>query len=183
MYDAYGYYQAGSVATASTVSQDYGLLTVSQAYSRFNSLCWRAQAKRMWSKLTGRSRRLLDLDDARDNRDIEGIYEAGCLTIEVAKIKGSECRVCDFDREFLPLSESSRQRWVNVYGARMADIPLPAISVVQIGDVYYVRDGHHRVSVARLMGEAYIEANTQVWQLRGETASAPAMTMRLVNAM
>ena len=35
---------------------------------------------------------------------------------------------------------------------------LPAISVVQVGDTYYVRDGHHRVSVARLLGEEYIEA-------------------------
>lgn len=183
MYDAYGYHQASSVAAVSAASRDYGVLLASQAFSKFNSLHWRGQAKRIWSKLTGHSRRLLGLDEARDKREIEGIYEAGCLTVEVAKIAGSECRVCDFDREFLPLNESSRQRWVSVYGARMAGIPLPAISVVQVGDIYYVRDGHHRVSVARLMGEEYIEANTQVWQLRGETASAPAMTMRLVNAM
>ena len=157
-------------------------MAVGQAVSRFNSLCWEARLRSAWSKLTGRSRRLLDLDEVRRGKTVESMCELGCVTIEVRKIKGSECRVCDFDRDFLPLNEASRQRWASIYAARLSGVSLPAISVAQIGDVYYVRDGHHRVSVARLMGEDFIEANTQVWQVRGETAAEPAMSMKLVTA-
>lgn len=184
MFDAYGTFQAGSVAAAASGrSLDYTALAVGQAASKFQSLHWQAELKLAWSKITGKSRRLLDLDDVRKTKTIEGIYEAGCVTIEVAKINGSECRVCDFDRDFLPLSEASRQRWASVYAAWVCGVNLPAISVVQVGDVYYVRDGHHRVSVARLMGAVYIEANAQVWQVEGEPAAAPAMKMQLVTAM
>jgi hypothetical protein len=158
-------------------------MAIGQAVSKFHSLHWEAQLKRLWSKITGRSRRLLDLDDVRKNKTVEAMYEEGCVTVEVSKIKGSECRVCDFDQEFLPLGEASMQRWASIYAARMCGVSLPAVSLVQVGDIYYVRDGHHRISVARLAGQAYIEANVQVWQVRGEAASEPAMNMQLVTAM
>jgi hypothetical protein len=130
----------------------------------------------------GRPRRLLNLEDARRNKILEGIYEAGCVTVEVAKIKGSECRSCDFDQDFLPLNETTQQRWVSVYATRLCGVSLPSVSLVQVGEVYYVRDGHHRISVARLLGEAYIEAHVQVWQVHGETTAAPAMSAQLVTA-
>jgi hypothetical protein len=143
----------------------------------------RAKVKQAVAKLTGHSRRLLDLDDVRQTKTVESMSERGCVTVEVGKIRGSECRVCDFDCDFLPLKETNQQRWVSVYAARLCGIGLPAISLVQVGDAYYVRDGHHRVSVARLLGEEYIEANVQVWQMQGEVVGAPAMSMQLVTAM
>lgn len=184
MFESYGQYQATSVAlSAGTQRYDPGVQAVGRAASVFQSVHWRAQLKRVWSKLTRRPHSLLDLDDVRGTKTVESMYEAGCLTIEVKEIRGSECRVCDFDDEFLPLSGSTGQRWAGIYAARLCGQPLPAISVVQVGEIYYVRDGHHRVSVARLMGEEYIEANVQVWQMKGEAVAAPAMSPRLLAAI
>ena len=180
MYDAYGAYQASSIALESGGRGDYGVRAVGRAVSKFHNLRMKGMALRALSKLTGRSRRLLDLEAVRRAKSIDNMYEAGCVTVEVKRIKGSECRVCDFDSEFCPMNETSRQRWASVYAARLCGVCLPAISLVQVGDVYYVRDGHHRVSVARVLGEEYIEANVQVWQVEGEVVTAPAMSMQLV---
>lgn len=184
MFDAYATFQARSVAYGSSGrGSDPVVQLMGKALTKFNGLRWRAHYRRLAAKVTGRSRELLDLNEVRRDKTIEAISEAPCMTIEVAKIKGSECRACDFDSDFLPLSEASRQRWASVYAARLCGVSLPAISVVQVGSVYYVRDGHHRVSVARLMGEQYIEANAQVWQVAGEVTTAPAMSMQLVTAV
>jgi hypothetical protein len=184
VFDAYATFQAKSVASAASGrSVDQGVLEMGRALSKFNNAHWRGTFKRLLAKASGKSRDLLDLNQVRQNKTVEAMHETPCMTIEIAKIKGSECRVCDFDIEFLPLSQANRQRWAGVYAARLAGISLPAISVVQVGDVYYVRDGHHRISVARLLGEQYIDATAQVWEVAGEAAAAPAMSMQLVTAM
>jgi hypothetical protein len=58
------------------------------------------------------------------------------------------------------------------------DVPLPPVSLIQVGDRFYVRDGHHRVSVARALGQQYIEADITVWELAVESrpAGVPALT-------
>lgn len=181
MFDAWGAYQASTVGVAGGERQyDPGIAAVARAVSRFRTLVLKARFRRLWASLTGRSIRLLDLEDVRRSRTIEGSFDLGCVTIPVASIRGSECRGRDFDDEFLPLAERGRQRWASVYAARLRGEPLPAISVVQVGEVYYVRDGHHRVSVARMLGEEYIEAHVQVWQVKGEPSFAPAMRMKFV---
>jgi hypothetical protein len=181
MFDGYGQFQASSVAlTAGSGHYDREARAVGKAVSVFHSLRWRSQAKRVLGKLTRRPHRLLDLDDVRHAGSIESRYEAGCLTVEVKKIRGSECRVCDFDDAFLPLKQSTQQRWAGIYAARACGQELPAVSLVQVGDTYYIRDGHHRVSVARLRGEEYIEANVQVWQIKGQEVPAPAMSLQLL---
>ncbi len=180
MFDSYGQFQASSIAPSGGRGRyDPGVQAIGKGVSVFQSVHWHAQLKRIWGKLAGRPYRLLDLGDVRRSETIESMHEAGCLTIEVNKIRGSECRVCDFDDNFLPLNAATKQRWAGVYAARMCGQSLPAISVVQVGDAYYVRDGHHRVSVARLMGEDFIEANVQVWQIKGQAAPAPAMSQIL----
>jgi hypothetical protein len=63
-----------------------------------------------------------------------------------------------FDREFRP-PEFSRGRWMLMYRAARRDAGLPPISVYRVGDEHYVRDGHHRVSVARAMGAEAIDAD------------------------
>jgi hypothetical protein len=113
-------------------------------------------------------------------KTIEAIHEVPCMTIEVAKIKGSECRACDFDVEFLPLSQASRERWAGVYAARLCGVSLPAISVVQVGSLLRARRASSRFGGPH-MGEQYIEANAQVWQVAGEVRTAPAMSMQLVS--
>jgi hypothetical protein len=62
-----------------------------------------------------------------------------------------------FDAQFRPAAPT-RARWTSVWAAWHRGVELPPISVVQVGDAYAVRDGHHRVSVARARGAATIDA-------------------------
>lgn len=181
MFDAWGTYQASTVGVSGAARQyDPNIGAMARAVSRFRSLVLRARFRKFWANLTHRSVRLLDLEDVRRSKAIEGSFDLGCVTIPVGSIRGSECRGRDFDDEFLPLDERARQRWSSVYAARLCGVPLPAVSVVQVGEIYYVRDGHHRVSVARMLGEEYIEAQVQVWQVKGEPSMMPAMQMKFV---
>ena len=66
-------------------------------------------------------------------------------------------RAAQFDREFRP-SPLARHRWLRVWQAEQRGAGLPPISVVAIGDGYAIRDGHHRVSVARARGAQSIAA-------------------------
>jgi hypothetical protein len=79
-------------------------------------------------------------------------------SVHLDRVTGTESKLSDFDRQFRPLNERTRQRWVRVAAARLAGLELPAVELVKVGEAYFVRDGHHRVSVARAMGESYIEA-------------------------
>ncbi|MCS6843498.1 MAG: hypothetical protein NZ528_04115 [Caldilineales bacterium] len=79
-------------------------------------------------------------------------------TIPLDKIVGSVGRYRDFTREFLPRESVNPQRWKAIDAMLHAQAGLPPIEVYQVGDVYFVRDGHHRVSVARANGLKEIEA-------------------------
>jgi hypothetical protein len=83
---------------------------------------------------------------------------AGLHTVAIDKIIGSESRTGDFDRDFNPLKDNTQERWVSVMTARMSGLSLPPVDLLKTGDEYYVRDGHHRISVARALGEGFIEA-------------------------
>ncbi|NJN17512.1 MAG: hypothetical protein HC822_15195 [Oscillochloris sp.] len=64
----------------------------------------------------------------------------------------------DRDRAFAPAQEHSRDRWLSIAVARRRSIGLPPVQLIHGADGYYVRDGHQRISVARALGEAFIEA-------------------------
>jgi hypothetical protein len=91
----------------------------------------------------------------------------GIQTVPIDQIRGSEGRVRDFDRNFNPLEDRTRERWMGIASARMRGKRLPAVILIQIGDLYFVRDGHHRISVARALGDTSIEAKVIVWQVNG----------------
>jgi hypothetical protein len=67
-------------------------------------------------------------------------------------------RAHQFDSEFRP-SPITRDRWMRVWAAFTGSTSLPPITVVRVGEAYAIRDGHHRVSVARALGAASIEAH------------------------
>ncbi len=68
-------------------------------------------------------------------------------------------RAVEFDSSFRPRRRAARARWQRIWMAEHRGIPLPPISVVPIGDVFAVLDGHHRVSVARARGAIAIDAS------------------------
>ena len=91
----------------------------------------------------------------RDRQEID----RGTQMIPIASIVGSVGRYRDFDRAFLPLSGADAERWKRLDIAYNELRSLPPIEVYKIGEIYFVRDGNHRVSVAKANGLTDIEAN------------------------
>lgn len=126
----------------------------------------RAWFSQWWAALTRRSRKLLELSAVMSTADVVEQHYAGLHAVPVRQIQGSENRAADFDRDFNPLSDRIRQRWTNVFNAWQKGAALPPVDLIQIDDTYYVRDGHHRISVAHTLGEEYIEAVVTLWKIR-----------------
>jgi hypothetical protein len=93
--------------------------------------------------------------------------------VPIDRIVGSEGRYLDFNRIFLPKREHLRGRWTRVDLAHYEQIHLPPVTLYEIGGVYFVRDGNHRVSVARTQGAEFIDA--EVISLKSRLALAPDM--------
>ena len=87
-----------------------------------------------------------------------GERERGLQIIKLDAIVGTVDRTQDFDRSFRPLTTRSRMRWERIAAASRRGESLPPISVYEISGLYFVRDGHHRVSVARSLGRVDIDA-------------------------
>jgi hypothetical protein len=111
--------------------------------------------------LLGRPKRLLSYDQVKEKLHIGGPIHRGIRTVEIARIVGSVNRYVDFDHAFLPLNNRIASRWQNIDRAFYEDISLPPIVLYKVGEVYFVVDGHHRVSVARQQGQEFIEAEVR----------------------
>jgi hypothetical protein len=101
------------------------------------------------------------LDTVLEAAGAEGRSFGGVREIAVDKIVGSAAspaKAGDFLPGFLPATRRMRDRWTRVYTAMVEGGELPPIDVYQVGDGYYVIDGHHRVSVARSLGRDMINA-------------------------
>ncbi len=109
--------------------------------------------------LTGRERMLLPLEDVVRAARMDGQVDRGLQDIPLSRIRGSENRTADFDRAFHPLREHLRSRWSRLYMAIQEGHEMPPIEVYAVGEVYFVRDGHHRVSIARRLGWETIRAH------------------------
>jgi hypothetical protein len=127
----------------------------------------RGQLGLLWSKLTGRSTRLYSLKSIETDCVVHGRRSAGHQTVSIEQIRGSEGRAHDFDRDFNPLQSHTRERWLSIAAVLQRGKALPPVLLVQVGDIYFVKDGHHRVSVARALGQKAVEARVMVWQVAG----------------
>jgi hypothetical protein len=101
---------------------------------------------------------MFSLEDVRTRLNVRGQRWLGHQTVPLDHIIGSEGRYGDFDRRFLPRSNALKGRWSSIDSAMQQDVHLPPIELYKIGDVYFVRDGNHRVSVARQQGQVDIDA-------------------------
>lgn len=100
----------------------------------------------------------------------------GMRTIPIDKIIGSEGRYHDFTLAFYPKKELLRSRWESIDRAHHQYVNLPPISAYKLGDWYFVRDGNHRVSVAKTQGVEFIDA--EVVELDSEIPIEPGLTKR-----
>ncbi len=135
-----------------------------RAAAAFEKAYARGLRQQRWSGLFGRRKRLLDLNDVERSAPLGDRADAGVRLVPLGAIRGSEGRAADFDADFNPLQEHTRERWIGVAAAAQSGASLPPVKLVQIDGVYYVRDGHHRISVARHRGQTEIEAEVSLWR-------------------
>ena len=82
----------------------------------------------------------------------------GLQVVAISAIVGTVDRERDFDRHFRPTSGRVRSRWEQIAEAMRRGEALPPVDLIKIGEIYFVRDGHHRVSVACALGHTDIDA-------------------------
>ncbi len=85
-------------------------------------------------------------------------HSAGKAVVPLDAIVGTVDRGRDFDRSFRPTTGRMRSRWEHIATAMRRGEAMPPVELVRIGQIYFVRDGHHRVSVARALGHTDIDA-------------------------
>jgi hypothetical protein len=136
------------------VQQDAG----SSAVKAFRQARWRADLQKLWARLTGQSSELLCYYEVRDLLLPDARFTVSREEIPLASIAGSVERCTDYTPDFSPLQDSHQDRWTSVKRAFAGTRDLPPIRVYHAGDVYFVIDGNHRVSVARHLGRTHIAA-------------------------
>jgi hypothetical protein len=141
----------------------------------------RARRRAALSRLTARLRRepsdinlILPLDEVLEALGRMGERRLGLQSIPLDSIVGSVNRTREFDRRFRPRSGRVRGRWERIAEAQRRGQAMPPISVYRVGEMHFVDDGHHRVSVARALGQTHVDAYvTEV------ITKAPASDLRL----
>lgn len=112
-----------------------------------------------WGRMRGKATDLVPFEAVAQRLQMRQQMPRGIQLIPLAQIVGSVGRVPDFTRGLLPRSHIDGDRWVQIAEAFAAMESVPPIELFQIGTVYFVRDGHHRISVAKVNGLQEIEAN------------------------
>jgi hypothetical protein len=125
----------------------------------------RARRARLLADIGRRLRRepddvalMLPFEEVVDSLGRVGQNDLGLQVVPLDAIVGSVDRTVDFDRGLRPTSARLRSRWERINAAQRRGEALPPVSLYKIGDLYFVRDGHHRVSVAKSLGRADIDA-------------------------
>jgi hypothetical protein len=134
----------------------------------------------MLSLLRGQSTELLSFDDIKARLRLREESYKGLQNVPLDQIVGSVGRYRDFTSNFLPRKSTSPGRWSRVYAQVNSMEGVPPIELYKVGDVYFVRDGNHRVSVARQVGAKTIEAH--VTELPTSIEIEPGMSPKELDA-
>jgi hypothetical protein len=125
----------------------------------------RARRRQMLARIAQRLRRepddvnlILPLDEVVSALGFRGERRLGLQIIRLETIVGSVDASRDFDRRFRPTSGRVRERWERLALAQRRGEPIPPIDVYRVGDLHFVQDGHHRVSIAMATGAKTIDA-------------------------
>lgn len=133
-------------------------IAAQKAESDFNRARNKALINEIQHLLSPEEASLISLNDVKQMiKPINETY-VGMKVVPIEKIVGSEGRYNDFDNNFFPKSSHLKNRWEHVDEAAIQDINLPPIKVYEIAGLYFVRDGNHRVSVAKARGTEFIDA-------------------------
>ena len=133
------------------------------AVNQFKAALLKGKFFRVSQKVLRRNSSLFDWNSIKPSLHLQGSCYSGMKVVRIDSIIGSEGKTSDFDLQFHPLSESSRERWVNMAVAYLSRTPLPPIQLIEVGGAYFIRDGHHRVSVSRAFGQISMDAEVITW--------------------
>jgi hypothetical protein len=142
----------------------------------------RARRRRALARLTARLRRADDVNHILPFEEVAralgrvGERRLGLQLIPLDSIIGTVDRSREFDRDFRPTSPRVRARWERINLAQRKGEAMPPIDVYRIGELHFVKDGHHRVSVAHALGHQDIEA--YVTEVLTEVGADRAIRMR-----
>ncbi len=126
---------------------------------------YRPSIRRGLAKLFARtSSPLRSLQEIQAANHLTNRHSLGTKTVPLANIQGTLNKQTDFDRDFRPTQRHSENRWLRVATAMLRGVVLPPIELIQVGNQYFVKDGHHRVSVARALGHTHIDAVITLWE-------------------
>ena len=144
-----------------------------RAQEDFDAARFKSFRRAVTSMLTRRARRMPSFDEVLEAAGAEGRAYGGEQEIPLDHVVGSAAplKAGDFGPGFLPISPRLRGRWTRIYREMVEGAELPPIDVYKVGDLYFVIDGHHRVSVARALGRATI--NARVVEVRTRAPLGP----------
>lgn len=163
------------------MAEDHNFLTsYLEGVNKFQSVRSKAFFSEILSLLRGQSAELLAFDEVRARLRLREESYKGLHDIPLEKIIGSVGRHKDFTSKFLPKTFEMKERWSRVYAKVNSMEGVPPIEVYQVDDVYFVRDGNHRVSVAREMNSKTIQAH--VTELPTAVDLEPGMTLEDLDA-
>lgn len=144
--------------------------TMNEEYRRLRS---QAVQRKLFSMITRRQNRLINLGEVQREVKLKTRTHGGLKLVPIDKIRGSINRCNDFDADFRPLQEYTKERWINIAVAHSREESLPPVDLVEFDEIYFVTDGHHRISVAKMMGQREIEAEVTVWRKAEHEAETP----------
>jgi hypothetical protein len=133
----------------------------SRARADYSRARFKAFLNQVRAVLSRQPTTLLSYDEVKEKLHIGGPIYRGVQTVRIDQIVGSLNRYQQFDRAFLPKQDQTAQRWQRVSDAFYEDVGLPPVVLYKVGEVYFVVDGHHRVSVAREQGQEFIDAEVR----------------------
>lgn len=136
-------------------------LTYIQSENEFNRAKWKGFLETMLGLITGHNMHLLSFDEVARKLNLKDANYLGLREIPLENIVGSTGRYTDFTRHFLPRGSDHRdkERWRKIYTLAVTGRGFPPIDVYKVDQVYFVKDGNHRVSVARKLGWDTIQAH------------------------
>ncbi|MDZ4765785.1 MAG: hypothetical protein SGI73_14660 [Chloroflexota bacterium] len=152
-----------------------------QGVNAFQSARMRAFWQDIFGLVRGKPAELLSFEDIRARLRLREEYYKGLQDIPLEQVVGSVGRYREFTSNFLPRRNKMQERWSRVYSLASGMTGLPPIEVYKVGDAYFVRDGNHRVSVARQLGAKTIQAH--VIEMPTSLALKPGMTNSELDAL
>ncbi len=117
---------------------------------------------RLWARFLRHPVRLLELEETVCCSTIENSHYGGVKSVKISQIRGTQGKADAFDDGFHPLDETTKSRWLSVAKEKLRGHDLPPVELLDVDGTYYVRDGHHRISVASSLGEKFIDAEITI---------------------